>query len=382
MKANLFIICLLVTVLAFAFFASPSLAKTGTIALIHGQVTNGVGAPLPGASVVVEDGSHNLIARTTSDSSGNFSFANVTESGTGRVRVIVWYAMGGQNYNATRLNPAWYPANMSVISVSPYDTRIPAPAGNASQAGRPTNLRFTAVGQVTDERGNGVAGSNVTLYDGIYQVIGTTMTDEGGNFNFTNVVAQSPGCKLKVNYLATDGKAYETSLNNMLWYPTDTGFVRFSPQETQLAGYPELSNTGFVWGSIIDAAGNPLTGTIYLANETSNLSVPTYESADTPGFISEVPAGKYTAYAEHVDANGSLKSKPVTIDVPPAWKYLDTNAVTFVADQLAPAATDTPASTPGTQPAPSPFNNPALIIMALVGTVFAIGAADILKRRK
>ncbi|WP_424358424.1 hypothetical protein [Methanocella sp. MCL-LM] len=182
--------------------------------------------------------------------------------------------------------------------------------------------------------------------------------------------------------MATDGKVYETSLNDMLWYPTDAGLVKFNAKDIQLTDYPEISSTGFLWGSITDVAGNPLAGTVYLANETANLTIPTYESADAPGFISEVPAGKYTAYAEHVDANGSLKSKPISIDVLPAWKYLDTNAVTFVADQLTLAATATPAANVTAQPAPSPFNNPALIIAAFIGAVFAIGAADILKRYK
>jgi hypothetical protein len=368
-------------VLAFAFFAGPSLAKTGTIALVQGQVTDASSAPLPGASVVVEDGSHNLIARTTSDSSGNFSFTNVTDGGTGRVRVIAWYASGGQAYNATKLNPAWYPANQSVINISPSDTHIATPAGNATQTGPGASLPFTALGQVTDERGNGVANATVTLYDGIYQVIGTTTTDQGGNFGFTNVVANSPGCKLKVNYTAADGKRYESSLNNMLWYPTDTGIVKFSPQETQLAGYPELADTGYVWGTITDAAGTPLSGTVYLANGTVNLSIQTYASADAPGFISEVSAGNYTAYSEHVDANGTLKSKPVSIEVQPALKYLDTNALTFVVEQAAPAGSATPTTVPSASQ-PAPFVSPALLVVAMIAAVFAAGAAEALKRRK
>ncbi|CAJ36362.1 carboxypeptidase regulatory-like domain-containing protein [Methanocella arvoryzae] len=386
MRVNIFITCLLIAVLAFAFFASPSLAKTGTIDLVHGQVTNANWEPLPGADVVIEDGSHNQIARTISDSSGNFSFTNVSDGGTGRIRVITWYTLGATTYNITRFSPEWYPANQSIINVSLSDTHIATPmttpAGDAGQAGQSLGKPFTALGQVIDAGGNGIAGATVTLYDGIYQVIGTNTTNQDGTFVFTNVIASSPGCKAKVNYTAADGTSYETRLNNVLWYPTDTGIVRFNAQDTQLTDYPGPSDSGFVWGSITDAAGNPLTGTVYLANETANLTIPTYDSAEAPGFISEVPVGKYTAYAEHVDANGSLKSKPVSIDVLPAWKYLDTNAMTFVADQFTPAATDTPAANATARPAPSPFNNPALLIMALIGAAFAIGATGYLKKRK
>jgi len=366
--------------LSFAVCAGPSLAKIGTVDLIRGQTTYAGGEPLPGVNVTIKDGNNMTVAEGVSDSTGNFSFTNVSDGGTGRILVLVNYAEYGTTYNSTRITPAWYPSNHSVIDVSASDTSllIYKPIDTGATAGKP----FTAMGQVTDAKGDGVAGAKVTLYDGIYQVIGTTATDLGGNFNFTNVIANSPGCKVTVNYTATDGNSYHTKLVDTLWYPTDKGLIMFESKGTQLTDYFKLGDTGYVWGAIADAAGNPLNGTVYLTNSTANLSIQTYDSTGSPGFVSKVPAGNYTAYAEHVGANSSLKSRPVSIEVQPALKYLDTNAQTFIVEQVTPSATPVADHVTPTVSTPSPFNSPVILIVALIGAILAIGATDFMKKRK
>ena len=369
MRTKILIICLFIAVLAAAFFASPSLAMPGSIPIVQGQVIDQNKSLLAGANVTIEDGSYHQIASMVTDSRGNFSFTNVSDGGTGRVRVGATYVEYGKIKNTTT---KWYPSNNSVTDLQIIIQREYVEPATDGSTHVKTNLPFTALGQVTDANGQPVAGAEVIIYDGIYQVIGVTTTDREGNFNFTNVVANSPGCKVTVSYKTGD-KTYQKKLSETLWYPTDEGIIKFNQMDTQLTDYPRT--TGFVWGTITDSAGNLLSGVIYLTDGAKNLSIETFESKTYVGFNSRVPVGTYTAYAEHTDASGTRRSKPTRIEVQPTTDYLDTNSVTFMADQPVPteivqqvatAITTSPSPSVST---PSPFNSPVILMMALIGAV-------------
>ena len=58
---------------------------------------------------------------------------------------------------------------------------------NASADGTP----FSAMGQVTDRYGNGVAGATVTMVDNNYKQVAKTKTDANGNFEFVSVSVET-----------------------------------------------------------------------------------------------------------------------------------------------------------------------------------------------
>lgn len=312
--------------------ASPSLAGSTIINSISGQVTDSNGTPVQGATVSLVDASYLEIARTTSDTDGNFMFRNADDRDTGYVKVIVSYVKDGKAYNLTKTPATWYVANPSSIKISADETSL-ASYPPMPDSTRPVQV-FTVTGQVTDANGKPVPGAEVHLYDGIYKEVGVTTSDANGNFGFVNASAAAPGCKVQVFY-RTGGKVFQTTLQNVLWYPTDIGTVKINAGDTTLYDYPE-SKTGYVWGIITDNHWRTVSGEVYLAGEKRHLTIKTSESGSSPAFISEVPVGEYTVYAIHTDANGTLKSAPAKIKVNPSRNYLEYPSLTLVADQPVP----------------------------------------------
>ena len=315
--------------MAIALFASPALADSSRVNTVTGQVTDSTGVPLPGATVSLVDGSYLEIASTTSDNNGTFTFKNADDRGTGYVKAIVSYSQGGKAYNLTKTPATWYSVNSSLINISSEETCLvsypPLPASTLPQQ------VFTVVGQVTDANGKPLQGAEVQLYDGIYNKIATTTSDQNGNFNFSRVATAAPGCKVQVFYRA-DGRVYQTLLQNTIWYTTDSGTVKINEMDARLYDYPE-SKTGYIWGIITNSSGYPVSGDLYLANGKRHLSFKTSESGNTQGFVVEVPVGEYTAYAVYKDARGSLESKPVKVMVNPSRNYMDTPSLYLVVDQ-------------------------------------------------
>jgi hypothetical protein len=329
MRGKILFVCSLIAFMAIAFFASPALADTGGINTVTGQVTDSTGATLPGATVSLVDGSYLEIARTISDSNGAFTFQNADDRGTGYVKVIVSYVQGGKAYNLTKMPATWYSVNASLINISSEETSL-ASYPPLPESTRPQQV-FTVVGQVTDANGNPLPGAEVHLYDGIYNEIAVTTNDENGNFSFSNVAAAAPGCKIQVFY-RTNGRVYQTFLQNTLWYPTDSGLVKINEGDARLYDYPE-SKTGYIWGIITNSSAYPVSGDVHLTNGKKHLSLKTSESGNIRGFVFEVPVGEYTAYAVYKDADGSMESKPVKVQVNPSRNYLDYPSLTMVVDQ-------------------------------------------------
>lgn len=328
MRARLLFLCSLTVLMITSLLVSPSLAADPlTVGSVTGQVTDSGGAPIPNATVSLVDASYLEVARTTSDSSGNFTFSNANDRGTGYLKVIVSYVKDGKTYNLTKTPASWYSANTSAIRIAGEETSFasypPLPEStNPHQA-------FSATGQVTDANRRPLPGAEVHLYDGIYKEIGVTTSGANGNFSFDNVYASSPGCKVQVFYKA-DGKVYQTYLQNTIWYPTDSG--RVAIYDARLYDYPE-PKTGYVWGIITNGNASPVSGEVYLANSKRHFAIETSESGNTVSFVSEVPAGEYTVYAVHKDASSSLESRPVKVLVNPSRNYLEYPSLILVADQ-------------------------------------------------
>lgn len=329
MRAKILFVCSLIAFMAIALFASPALADTAIVNTVTGQVTDSTGVPLPGATVSLVDASYLEIARNTSDSVGAFTFQNADDRGTGYIKVIVSYVRDGKAYNLTKSPATWYSANASLINISSEETSL-ASYPPLPESTRPQQV-FTVMGKVTDANGKPLSGAEVHLYDGIYNEIAATASGENGNFNFSNVAAAAPGCKIQVIY-RTDGRVYQTLLQNTIWYATDSEFVQINEGDARLYDYPE-SKTGYIWGIITDSSAYPVTGDILLTNDKRHLSLKTSESGVSRGFVFEVPVGEYTAYAVYKGADGSLESKPVKVQVNPSRNYLEYPPITLVVDQ-------------------------------------------------
>ena len=210
------------------------------------------------------------------------------------------------------------------------------------------SLPFTALGQVVDRHGKAVNGATVTLYDGIYQVIGTTTSDESGAFGFTNVVANSPGCKVKITY-KEGGSTYETNLQNTLWYPTDTGIVKFNIGDTTLDKYPP-PEYGYLWGVMQADGANQRAlgnGVVYVASGDQKFYVFTNNNQNKGTFIMRLPVGHYKVWGQYME-NGMIfqSNKIQDVDVVGATNYLDVNSMTVPVPLSAAAQNPQPSEMP------------------------------------
>lgn len=67
--------------LSLLLFSSQSKSQNSTVSLVKGMVQNIANEPLPGVSVIIRNTKTNFTSGTSSDSSGNFSFARVPSGG-------------------------------------------------------------------------------------------------------------------------------------------------------------------------------------------------------------------------------------------------------------------------------------------------------------
>ncbi|CAJ37368.1 carboxypeptidase regulatory-like domain-containing protein [Methanocella arvoryzae] len=210
------------------------------------------------------------------------------------------------------------------------------------------SLPFTALGQVVDRHGKPVQGATVILYDGIYQEIGRTVSDESGAFGFSNVVANSPGCKVKVEF-KDSGTTYETSVVNTLWYPTDTGIVKFDIRDTTLEKYPP-PEYGFIWGVMQQdgSSQRPLgNGVVYASSGDQKFYTFTDNSKNRGTFLMRLPVGHYKVWGQYME-NGMIfqSSKILDVDVIGATNYLDSLSTTVLIPMSAAAQNPQPPEMP------------------------------------
>jgi hypothetical protein len=186
---------------------------------------------------------------------------------------------------------------------------------SASAAGN----TFMVMGKVSDRNGNPVVGAVVTLIDGIYIELGTTTTDQNGNFEFPNIVSKSDTCKVYVKYFdgATEYKILPTEVP---WYSTQQAIVQVDPKVTQFVKYPP-PEYGYIWGFIQTdtSSGRTLDGVVYAVSPNNEQKY--YTFADRSGgngqYTFYLPKGTYYVYAQH-EENGviyqSPKRVPVTVE--------------------------------------------------------------------
>lgn len=214
------------------------------------------------------------------------------------------------------------------------------------------SLPFTALGQVLDRHGRPVEGATVTLYDGLYTVIGTTTSDETGNFAFTNIIANSPGIRIKVSYYDGSKTYYnDLSFHETIFYPCDWGstdgeIIRFDAKYTTLWDYPPLEY-GYIWGILQQdgtngkALGN---GVVYVA--TGDMKYYTITDTEKGTFVMRLPVGHYRVWGQYAQ-NGMIFQTPIKdIDVVGATNYMDVNNIVLTMPLQSPVANPIPVEPP------------------------------------
>ena len=160
--------------------ALPGITISGSVYNdLNGSGSYVAGDPLlAGWTIDLYDQSGGLVASTTSDSNGNYSFSNVPSEGLTVVEVV---------------QAGWYLTQ----PVNPPGTyTIPAGSGDVSGLAFGDFKEYTVSGNVyNDQDGNGLkgpsepglAGWTVDLTDSSGNVLASVLTDSNGNYSFTGV---------------------------------------------------------------------------------------------------------------------------------------------------------------------------------------------------
>jgi hypothetical protein len=215
------------------------------------------------------------------------------------------------------------------------------------------NVPFTALGTVVDRHGHPVSGATVTLINDNWQELGRTTSDSNGNFGFTNVPPGTSNLvKVKVS-LTESGKTYQTEIQNVLWYDTSAGIVKFDLKDTTLFQYPP-PEYGYIWGVMQTDGANPRSlgnGAVYVKGGASDQ---TYYSFTSNGagqgkgtFLMHLPIGHYRVYGQYMENGMIFQSKPYEVDVYGATQYTESNALTISVPTTTPATSAWPEIIPG-----------------------------------
>jgi Sec-independent protein translocase protein TatA len=211
---------------------------------------------------------------------------------------------------------------------------------------------FSVSGQVVDRFGNPLSGAQVTLIDYNYKVIGVRTTNDNGNYDFNNVVADTDSCKVRVTYTDPQGIEHHIPDTYILWVMTK-GLQFIPSKQTYISDYPQPSY-GYVWGAIDTSSGTSgtwISGIVYLVSLDS--SVKYYEFADNTNgkesFSFYAPPGQYTLYAQHWE-NGVVYESPhksVTV----GHNVLETDPGVSPTQIILPLVSPTNSADPPTMPA-------------------------------
>ncbi len=214
---------------------------------------------------------------------------------------------------------------------------------NASADGTP----FTAIGQVTDRYGNGVAGATVTMVDNNYKQVAKTKSDANGNFEFVSVSVETSTVKVLTTYTDDNGKTYTIPPEWSNWF-TASGSKSVNATYTQFPDYPPPSY-GYVTGSIQTGTGSgdrTLDGVVYVTDG----EVTYYKQAakGSNGYTFYLKPDTYTIYAQHEENGMIYESQRTQITV-------TGNFITNPIQKIIVCPLNTPATNPN--PATLPTNN-------------------------
>ena len=216
---------------------------------------------------------------------------------------------------------------------------------NASADGTP----FSAMGQVTDRYGNGVAGATVTMVDNNYKQVAKTKTDSNGNFEFVSISVETSTVKVLTTYTDDNGKTYTIPPEWSNWFPA-SGSIFVNSTYTKFPDYPPPSY-GYVSGAIQTGTGTgdrTLDGVVYVTDGEVTYYKQSSKTQGSSGYLFYLKPGTYTIYAQHEENNMIYESQRKQITV-------TGNFLSQVTPTIIVCPTNTPASNP--DPATLPTSN-------------------------
>jgi protocatechuate 3,4-dioxygenase beta subunit len=229
---------------------------------------------------------------------------------------------------------------LGIISLS-----LVAVTGAHAQGGAP----FSIGGQVVDRYGNPIAGADVTLVDNAYKVLGTMKTNENGNFDFINKVADTETCKVIISYTDAEGKVYKIPPEWSKWYNAK-GTITIPVSETTISNYPPPVY-GYVYGVIqtdSTAYGNFIKGIVYLVGLDNDVKYYEFaENTDGKGsFQFYVPTGNYMIYAQHWENGVVYESAHKQVTVNPNSDISEVTQTRIILPLTSPTGNPDPAEMP------------------------------------
>lgn len=188
-------------------------------------------------------------------------------------------------------------------------------------------MPFTVMGKVTDRLDRPIAGATVKLLGDVFQVLGTTTTDENGNFEFPTVSAKAD--TVKVSVLFVDGQnSYSTEIQNTNWYSTDVGLINIDDSDTKLDKYPPPAY-GYIWGIMqADGSNNRALGggVVYVIGKDQYYTFTSAGTGNGKGtFVMHVPVGHYKVYGQYMENGMIFQSALKEIDVTGTNTYQEAN---------------------------------------------------------
>lgn len=258
--------------------------------------------PIAGVTVVLKDSTGNVVATTTTDASGNYSFNNVPAG----------------NYTVHEINKPGYLDVSDKDGGDPNVIAVTVPAGGISSGNDFVDERSASLGDrvwldknvngVQDAGEAGLAGVTVKLFDAGGNVVGTTTTGADGSYLFNNL---APG-DYTAQVVAPAGYALsgkdrggnDATDSDFDPLTGNSGVVNLSPGETDLsvdAGlYQKASIGDRVWSDnngngIQDAGEAGVAGaTVKLLDAGGNVVATTQTDANGNYLFKDLVPGAYS----------------------------------------------------------------------------------------
>jgi 5-hydroxyisourate hydrolase-like protein (transthyretin family) len=263
-------------------------------ASIAGCVTDdATGGGLAGVTVEVSDHAGNVVDTSTTDASGNYTFADLSAG----------------NYSLQFIAPGDFIFDPS--GVASWSSSVTVVTGQTATQSVSASEPATINGQVTDDgaSGSGLAGVTIQAYlAGTY--IQTAVTDDSGNYSLDGI----PAGNYTLTFTAPSGYLFDQSDGGSTWSPSFT----LTSAQTLTENASAYQVAGTVTGQVVDETGTGVSGaTVYLTDSSGNVLPPTMTDSQGNYVLSASP-GDYTltfVVPSTYDFNGSVPSSTWSTDV-------------------------------------------------------------------
>lgn len=247
---------------------------------------------IAGVTVALLDAGGNVIATTTTDANGNYSFAGLPDGS-----YTVW--VNDTNHVLGEVAPTFDAdgtgtPNRSTTTITGGSVDDDqdfgyAPAGQMPGEGLiGDTIYLDSDGSGAPEPGEGLEGVTIVLLDNLGNVIATTTTDENGHYAFGNL---------------PDG-AYTVQVDTTTLPGGGVGMTNSVDPDGGVAGEADV----VISGGNVDLAQD--FG--YTANDPATLSGTIWEDADADGFLDETGAGLAGVTVALFDSDGNIVATTTT----------------------------------------------------------------------